>query len=67
MDAWLSAADLAHLYGVAKGTIQRWASQDRWRRRGTYRKAYHLGDAQASYDRRHLQAADQHGKISAIQ
>ena len=52
MEAWATAADLARLYGVSKGTIQRWASQDHWRRQPTWPRKYAWEDAQASYERR---------------
>ena len=53
MDAWATARDLARLYGVSRGTIHRWASQDGWRRKGTRPKVYAWEDAQASWERRH--------------
>ena len=63
MEAWATAADLARLYGVSKGTIYAWASTDRWRRTRRRPKRYAWEDAQASYERRYLvadvaQAAD---------
>lgn len=67
MTGYATAADIAILYNASYGTIMRWASQDRWRRTGTYRKRYAIDDAQASYDRRHLQPADQHGKICTVE
>lgn len=41
-------------YGVAKGTIRRWASEDRWTPFGTRRRRlWSLRDAQKSFERRH--------------
>jgi uncharacterized protein YjcR len=57
MDAWATAADLARLYGVAKGTIYAWASQDHWRRtHHAWPKRYAWEDAQTSYEQRHAAA-----------
>ena len=53
VDAWATAADLARLYNVTRGTIHRWASEDRWRRRGRRPKRYNWEDAQTSWERRH--------------
>lgn len=53
MDAWATAADLARLYGVSKGTVYAWASLDGWRRKGSRPKRYSWDDAQTSYERRH--------------
>lgn len=58
MDAWATAADLARLYGVSKGTIYAWASLDHWQRRGTRPKRYSWHDAQDSYERRHAAVVD---------
>ena len=55
MDAWATAADLARIYRVRRGTIYAWASQDHWRRRGTRPKKYAWDDAQATYENRHKQ------------
>ena len=52
-DAWATAADLARLYGVKRGTIHAWASQDRWRRKDTWPRQYNWEDAQTSWERRH--------------
>jgi uncharacterized protein YjcR len=54
VDAWATAADLARLYCVSRGTIYAWASQDGWRRRGKRPKKYAWEDAQASYEKRHV-------------
>lgn len=41
-------------YGVARGTIRRWASQDRWHPYGTRRhRFWNLHEAQRSYQKRH--------------
>lgn len=41
-------------YGVAEGTVRRWASEDRWHRWGSRRhRQWNLADAQRSYDKRH--------------
>lgn len=41
---------LAHHYGVAVGTIRRWASEDRWHPYGTRRsRKWSLADAQESW------------------
>lgn len=59
MDTYVTAADLARIYGVATGTIYRWASQDRWHRTQTWPRRYSRDDAQASYGRRHSDTRDQ--------
>lgn len=50
----LDTEAIAGHYGVATGTIRRWASQDHWHPYGTRRyRQWSLWDAQDSYDRRH--------------
>jgi hypothetical protein len=49
---------IAHHYGVALGTVRRWAHQDGWAPHGTqpgspHRKNWDLRDAQRSWARRH--------------
>ncbi|HEY5985592.1 MAG TPA: hypothetical protein VIV12_04300 [Streptosporangiaceae bacterium] len=51
MAAYLTAADLAHIYHVSTALIHTWASRDNWRRSRGRPRRYHVGDAQASYDR----------------
>ena len=46
-------ADIAAVYRVHLSTARRWAREDAWRRTGGKPMAYHVGDAQASYDKRH--------------
>ncbi|MGI5456670.1 hypothetical protein ACQEWB_26600 [Streptomyces sp. CA-249302] len=42
---WVSAADIAHLWGVSTGSVYRHASESRWRRRSRQgRTYYHGGD-----------------------
>jgi uncharacterized protein YjcR len=53
MDPHFTAKDLARIYNVQPGTIRSWACRDGWRRTRTRPIRYNLGDAQASYDRRH--------------
>lgn len=44
---------LAVHYGVATGTIRRWASEDRWQPHGTRRcRQWSLTDAQTSWEAR---------------
>ncbi|RKT49299.1 hypothetical protein [Saccharothrix australiensis] len=50
----LDTEAIAHHYGVAPGTIRRWASEDGWHAYGTRRtRTWDLSQAQASYDKRH--------------
>lgn len=66
MDAWATAADLAQLYGVSKGTIYAWASQDHWRRTRNWPKKYNWADAQDSYERRrHIGTMDNNGTTAS--
>jgi hypothetical protein len=53
--SYATAADLAHIYQVARGTIWAWASQDKWRRTRTRPVRYSRADAEASWQRRHGQ------------
>jgi uncharacterized protein YjcR len=50
-----TAEDLARTYGVAVGTIYRWASEDGWRRSDPRRRpvTYNRDDAEESYGKRH--------------
>jgi uncharacterized protein YjcR len=50
---YLTMADIAAIYRVHASTARRWAAEDAWRRTITTPKRYHVGDAQASYDKRH--------------
>jgi uncharacterized protein YjcR len=44
-------------YGVAAGTVRRWASEDHWTPYGDRRhRLWDLREAQASYERRHPDA-----------
>ncbi|NUT53695.1 MAG: hypothetical protein HOV94_41360 [Saccharothrix sp.] len=55
----LDTEAIALHYGVAPGTVRRWASQDRWHPYGTRRtRRWDLNQAQQSYDRRHPAAAE---------
>ena len=65
MDAWATAADLARLYGVSKGTIYAWASQDHWRRTRRNPKKYHWEDAQTTYEKRHTSTMDNSGTTAS--
>lgn len=48
-------ASLARHYGVAIGTIHRWAHEDGWVKYGTRRaRLWNMAEAQTSYERRHL-------------
>lgn len=50
----------ARHYGVAPGTIRRWASEDRWYPYGTRRyRLWNLIEAQTSYERRHLDVSEE--------
>lgn len=64
IDHWETTAGISTLFRVPAGTVYRWASEDRWRRRGTRRnRRWNVEDAQESHDRRRAQldnAADQH-------
>jgi hypothetical protein len=52
---------IAVRYGVATGTIRRWAHEDRWPAHGTRRhRLWSLADAQAAYDRRHPTDIEEH-------
>lgn len=49
----LDTEALALHYGVATGTIRRWASEDRWHRYGTTRhRQWSMTEAQTSWERR---------------
>lgn len=49
----LDTEAIAVHYGVAPGSIRRWASQDGWHRYGTRRhRLWSLADAQASAEKR---------------
>ncbi|GGV34120.1 hypothetical protein GCM10010182_67470 [Actinomadura cremea] len=50
---YATATDLARIYGVALGTIYRWASQDQWDRTRYRPIRYRHSDAERSYLRRH--------------
>lgn len=50
----LDTEALARHYGVANGSIRRWACEDHWTPYGGRRtRQWDLDQAQASYDRRH--------------
>lgn len=53
-NAYLTAPELASLFGVAEGTIRGWISQDKipWQS-GNRRRAYPIDAVQRAYDRRH--------------
>jgi hypothetical protein len=53
VDAYFTAADLAHIFHVAPGSIYRWASEDHWRRTRYRPVRYHMDDAEQSWKRRH--------------
>jgi hypothetical protein len=53
VDSYFTAADLAHFFHVARGSIYRWACEDRWRRTRYRPVRYHMDDAEASWRRRH--------------
>ncbi|MBO0913767.1 hypothetical protein P8A22_09060 [Streptomyces laculatispora] len=49
---WLSAADIARLWGIAPGSVYRHASQQSWRRRSrSGRTFYHDADVRETLDR----------------
>ncbi|MGW1144245.1 hypothetical protein ACWD6I_04080 [Streptomyces sp. NPDC002454] len=49
---WLSAADIARLWGIAPGSVYRHASERSWRRRSrSGRTFYHDGDVRGTLDR----------------
>lgn len=55
----LDTQAIAVHYRVARGTVGRWASEDRWVKYGTRRRRlFDLREAQASYDRRHPDTAE---------
>ena len=60
MEAWATAKDLARLYNVAPGTILRWAREDTWRRTTGRPVRYRWEDAQASYEKRHVNRIQRH-------
>lgn len=50
----LDVEAIAKHYGVAEGTIRRWASEDHWHPYGTRRhRLWDLTQAQRSYEQRH--------------
>lgn len=50
----VDTAAIAVHYGVAVGTVRRWASEDEWLPMGTRRhRLWDLNQAQDSYDKRH--------------
>jgi hypothetical protein len=50
----LDTAALALHYGVAVGTIRRWASEDRWHPYGTRRhRQWDMAAARRSWEKRH--------------
>lgn len=52
----LDTEAIAHHYGVATGTIRRWASEDGWHPYGTRRfRSWSLDDAQRSWEKRHAE------------
>lgn len=55
----LDVEAIAIHFGVARGTVRRWASLDGWHPYGTRRfRHWNLWDAQVSYDRRHPRHAE---------
>ena len=50
---YFTAADLAHIFHLSRGSIYRMASEDKWRRTRYRPIRYHMDDAQASWKRRH--------------
>jgi hypothetical protein len=55
----LDTEAIALHYKVARGSVSRWASEDRWHPYGTRRRRlWDLAEAQASYEKRHPPAAD---------
>ena len=53
MSPYFTAADLAHFFGLSRGSIYRMASEDGWRRTRYRPIRYHMDDATASWERRH--------------
>ncbi|MCF3104177.1 hypothetical protein IPZ58_21665 [Streptomyces roseoverticillatus] len=50
---WISAADIARLWGIAPGSVYRHASQAQWRRQTrTGRTYYHEADVQRTLESR---------------
>lgn len=55
----LDTVAIARHYGVATGTVRRWASEDRWQPHGTRRhRLWSLAAAQASWERRNPPSSD---------
>jgi len=57
---YLTIADIAKIYGIKPRTIRGWASHDRWRHTSGRPVRYHLGDAQATYERLRVNRARHH-------
>jgi hypothetical protein len=55
----LDVEAIARHYGVARGTVGRWACEDRWVKYGTRRRRlYDLAEVQESFERRHPDSED---------
>lgn len=48
-DLWLTAAQLSQLFRIPIGTLQRWASEDKWRRLDGRPVRYHADDFERSH------------------
>lgn len=65
LNHWETTDGVIALFGIARGTLYRWASEDRWRRRGTRRaRLWNIEDVQRSHDTRRaeLDTADDQGR-----
>ncbi|MFI8520329.1 hypothetical protein ACIGEZ_21245 [Streptomyces sp. NPDC085481] len=53
VERWLTARDIADLWGAPTGTVYRLASEQRWRRRNRYGRTYYAeSDVHGSFSRR---------------
>ena len=49
---YLTAADIARIYRVPRGTVWRWAHEDGWRRTRLRPVRYHMDDVHTTYTKR---------------